>query len=295
MSNNFLENPIFIIGNPRSGTTLLQLLLTSNPEIFIPTECGFMIHLYDKYKYFKFDKEIVLEFIDDVVKCKKFELWKLNKNSLLQYCIARKPNNYKELSSCVYEYYGKINYPNCTIWGDKNNYYLNYIKDINKIFPNARFIHIIRDGRDVACSYKDMYKLKDIKYAPNLPTNIEDIANEWKNNICTIRESFNYLNWNNVLEIRYEDLVKDKNNTLKEICNFLEINYTNSMLDFYKYNLEKELVPKEFDAWKSMNKSEINTSRLYRWKKELTKEEIKLFESICIDVLTKYKYKLMNY
>ncbi len=75
--------PFFIIGNPRSGTTLLRLMLNNHPLISVPPECGFAVWLYEKYKAENFlDKSIVRNFIADVVKSRKFETWGIDKEAI---------------------------------------------------------------------------------------------------------------------------------------------------------------------------------------------------------------------
>lgn len=286
------ESPVFIIGNPRSGTTMLQLMLTSNPGIFVPTECGFLVFLYEKYKDFSGNTNEIKKFVEDVFCARKIELWNITFEGTLNYLMYKKPKTYKELSSGIYEYYGKCYYPGIYRWGDKNNFYLNHIEDINRIFPSAQYIHIVRDGRDVACSYKDMSPLKNLKYAPNLPDKINEISLHWKNNIEKVRLSFDDIGWGKVIEIRYEDLVNNSTDTLKSVCSFLQLQYSDAMLKFNQNNTEKGLVPKEFEAWKSMNKQEVSTLRINRWKNELTKNEVYLFESIAKDILAQYNYNL---
>lgn len=286
-----MENaPIFIIGNPRSGTTLLRLILSAHPNIYIAQEGGFLLFLYEKYKNFAGEKGKIINFVEDLMQTKKIEYWGIVKEEIVNYIIKKQPKNYSELGTMVYKYYGEKKYPGKKRWGDKNNYYLNYIDTINEIYPESKFIHIIRDGRDVACSYKDMSKIKNQKYAPNLPNQIIEIAENWKNNIETINASFNKINKNRYIEIKYEDLVQNTRNTAKELCDFLNEAYDEDMLNYNKINLDRE--PEDYSSWKSLVGQEITTKRIKRWEKELTSEEIKMFEKISEKQLTKYNYEL---
>jgi len=286
-----MENgPIFIIGNPRSGTTLLRLILSAHPNIYIAQEGGFLLFLYEKYKNFAGEKGKILNFVEDLMQTKKIEYWDIVKEEIENYIIKNQPKNYSELGSMVYKYYGEKKYPGKKRWGDKNNYYLNYIDTINEIYPESKFIHIIRDGRDVACSYKDMSKIKNQKYAPNLPNQIIEIAENWKNNIETINASFNKINKNRYIEIKYEDLVQDTKSTVKELCDFLNEAYDENMLNYNKINLDRE--PEDYSGWKSLVKQDITTKRIKRWEEELTSEEIEIFEKIAEKQLKKYNYEL---
>ena len=81
-----MQSPLFVIGNPRSGTTLLRLMLTCHPAVIIPPECGFVIWL--KRKYFNWaladsgNTAIVNELVNDLFECRKFETWELDQASV---------------------------------------------------------------------------------------------------------------------------------------------------------------------------------------------------------------------
>ena len=103
-----------------------------------------------------------------------------------------KPNDFSSLMDSVYLHYSKYNLSKeVEIYGDKNNFYLNKIDLLANLYNDAKFIHIIRDGRSIAVSYKDLNKKKmNSKYAPDLPTEIAIIAKEWSENIQMIHTSF---------------------------------------------------------------------------------------------------------
>src|SRR3972149_7654342 len=288
------EPPIIIIGNPRSGTTLLRLMLTCHRNIVIPPECGFAVWWYKKYKDWDSDsiKARLNDFLDDLFQSKKIELWNLNREQLKEFILSKHINNYSELVSSIYEYFAKNQKKTFHRWGDKNNFHLNYIDTIYSLFPGAQFIHIIRDGRDVACSYKDMSKLNaESKYAPNLPVDLITIAKEWVDNIQLIRSSFASLGWSNVKEIRYEDLVMESDVILEDVCSFLNEEYDPSMLAFHSINKIKQLEPTELLAWKNKTLMEVTSSQMSRYKAELTANEIELFNAFAGDLLAIYGYQ----
>ena len=144
MDGKYISNPLFIIGNPRSGTTLIRLMLTCHSKISIPPECGFVLWLYDKYFDWKAidndNSERVLIFLDDLFKCNKFENWGLNKKNIHQEIIDVRPNNYASLCELVYNIYGRAYNYNFSVWGDKNNYYLNCIDKLYSLFIIQRIL-----------------------------------------------------------------------------------------------------------------------------------------------------------
>src|SRR3989338_6176614 len=106
---DLMKSPIFIIGNPRSGTTLLRLMLTCHQHIVIPPECGYMIWWYEKYKDWKGDDsgERLNNFLDDLFISKKFETWNLQRKALKEFLMGRDNKTYPDLVSSIYEYYGR--------------------------------------------------------------------------------------------------------------------------------------------------------------------------------------------
>lgn len=288
-----MKPPIFIIGNPRSGTTLLRLMLTCHRNIVIPPECGFMIWWYEKYKDWNanYSREQLDNFLDDLFSSKKIETWNLNRSSLKTILLDRHFHSYAALISNVYKFYAITQKASFKRWGDKNNFHLNHIETILGLFSQAQFIHIVRDGRDIACSYKKLAESNfNSKYAPKLPSDVYDIAMEWMSNIKKIRSSFETINWDKVIEIRYEDLVSYPEKTLRNICTFLNEEFDPLMLEFYLKNRENELEPKELLEWKGETLENITTSQVQVYKYFLSNQEIDVFNNIAGEVLRIYAY-----
>jgi len=291
---DLMKSPIFIIGNPRSGTTLLRLMLTCHRDIVIPPECGFAVWWYEKYRKWNSDytDQHMEEFLRDLFTSKKIETWNLNKGLLKEFLLRKKTSIYSELVSSVYEFYAGTQKKDFKRWGDKNNYYLNHVDVIFNLFPGVQFIHIIRDGRDIACSYKDVANSTyNSPYAPQLPAGAYEIAKEWVTNIKRIRESFNAVGWDKVIEIRYEDLVSFPEQTLEKICSFLNEDFDMAMLDFHLLNKEQELEPRDFLEWKSKTLHRVTTSQAGRYKRCLTDDEIKIINGAAAEIFEIYNYQ----
>ena len=288
------ESPVFIVGSPRTGSTLLRLMLTSHKSIVIPPESGFLVWWYDKYKDWKPSDNSsgrLPTFLKDLFTSKKIETWNISRNGLENYLKKAVPKNYSELSSCVYKYFGTCFDAGFKIWGDKNNWYLDHIDKIKDIFPNVFFIHIVRDGRDVACSYKELYKKRlKVKYAPNLPNKVGEIAKQWSRNLNTIQNSLKKVKRSKFVEVKYEDLVESPEISLKQLCKKLGIKFDSNMLNFYKLNKKKNLVPKQYMGWKENTYNKLNSTSVGRYNKELTVKERETFERIAEKQLRKYGY-----
>jgi hypothetical protein len=288
------ESPVFIIGNPRSGTSLLRLMLMSHTGIVIAPECGFAVWLYESYADWTqgdVDSPRLSLFLHDLAQARKFETWNVRIDALRDYISRRRPSSYSDLVASVYRFYAMGIKPDFCIWGDKNNYYLSHIADIRALFPSARFIHVVRDGRSVACSYKEL-GMRELKhaYAPRLPSDTNSIAIEWGGNIRTIRSSFASFGFEGVWELRFEDLVSSPRDSLVSICGFLGLAFEPAMLEYYKLSESKGGEPEIYREWKGKNRSRLLLSEVDRFRADLSLDEIRVFENKAREQLDWYGY-----
>ncbi len=107
--------------------------------------------------------------------------------------------------------------------GDKTPLYLLHMLRLASVLPEAHFIHLIRDGRDVALSWRQTW------FAPS--KDIPTLVRHWAEMIQSAREHSRGLHY---LEIRYEDLIRFPAETLGKICRFIELDYQPAMLQYYQ-------------------------------------------------------------
>ncbi|MEO5571585.1 MAG: sulfotransferase [Bacteroidia bacterium] len=284
-------NPFFIIGNPRSGTSLFRLMLTTHPNIIIPPECHFFLWLEEKYKNWK-SSTGTDELFNDLMTSRKFETWNLSREEISQELSNARVNSFSDFVKTIYLLYGKKSgKKDILAWGDKNKLWKEKLSVIENYFPSCSYIHIVRDGRDVACSFKNLSN-RDInsKYAPNLSGKIEDIAERWKLNVNYISEFLNKKRTEQWIEIRYEDLVARPEEILKKATKFLGVNYNAVMLDYAGTNQFELYEPAEFIQWKEKLKESPDISNVGKYKNELQKQEIEYFENACRNELSQHGY-----
>lgn len=281
--------PIFVIGNPRSGTTLLRLMLTAHPNIGIPPESGWLIELYDRYNQQTLEGKTVKAFIDDLLSVPKIEEWHLDREELLARLECLTPMDYSAAAEEIYRFYLEKQGPKSR-WGDKNNYYLNHIDKLAMLFPEAQFLHIVRDGRDVACSYRDLSQATG-RYAPTLPSGICEAAIHWTNNIGRIEKSLAHIGSQRSFTIRYEDLVSEPEATLTRVCAFLDEDFDEGMLAFDELNKSENLEPEIYMSWKALTRHPLTAARVGRWQREMFQEDQLLFELVANKTLRTYDYE----
>ena len=130
-------SPFFILGNPRSGTSLFRLMLNNHPEIVVPPECGFSEWLYDDFCRKEINEKMYRDFLVRVFDSRKFETWGLDFEEVLLSFEKCRPTNYKSLVREIYLGYARKNKNVKAIMGDKNNYYILCVSKIEKIIHGS--------------------------------------------------------------------------------------------------------------------------------------------------------------
>jgi hypothetical protein len=187
------ESPIIIYGAPRSGTTYVQMILNHQPDLFISLEIRLFAWLHRTLKVTSQQEEFLFQDREKVV--------------------AHFRAAYPDL---VRDFYRKLA-PRARYWGDKNPHYASSVnrgclETIVELFPGARFIHVIRDGRDVACS---LVRKRWAKF---------DAAHQlWIDHI-DIGTAFGATQTpKTYFELRYEELVRDDVAMMQRVFDFLDI------------------------------------------------------------------------
>ena len=119
----------------------------------------------------------------------------------------------------LYRYHAKQYKPSAHIWGDKTVMNTKSLPGIARVFPHARFIHLVRDGYDVVCSLLTV----------GLSENLEAAAKSWIVNTRRA-EKFRKSHSNPFITVRYEEFVFDPERTIKSIADFIDINYVDGMV-----------------------------------------------------------------
>jgi len=290
-----IRQPLFVIGSPRSGTSLLRLILTSHSEIIVPPECGFIVWLYEKYCAWSssdaLDADSRAQYLDDLFLCKKFDTWGTERAALDELLAEHYPADYAGLCATIYMAYARKHSRTVTIWGDKNNFHINHLPTLRSIYPDARFVHIVRDGRDVACSYREvMLRGSSSPYSPNLNTDIDAIATEWSTNVLKVNDYLSSLDASRQMLIRYEDLVENTKTSVMEICRWLGLPFEEKMLEFHEVNRRMQLEPALTLDWKQRTLEPISDDTVGRYRTTLPIVEQIRFTEVAGDSLIKFGY-----
>jgi hypothetical protein len=217
-----------IVGAPRSGTTLLRFMLDSHPDLAIPPETGFL-SIADRLTgtgdalrrdFF----EAVRTFPAEAPGWNDFGLaddlfWA----ALLEVGPFAAADGFRAFYRTYAARFGKSR------WGDKTPMYCLHLSTIEAVLPEARFIHLIRDGRDVALSLREMW------FSPG--PSIEAQAVHWRHCVSTARQQG--AQCRQYLEVRFEALIRDPERVLRTIGEFLDLPYSPEMLTYHRRTPER--------------------------------------------------------
>lgn len=277
----------FIVGVGRSGTTLLRLMLDAHPDLSIPPETHFVPQLLQEKMESRDD---FVKFMTGVATWRDFELNEEEPRLCLE---GLRPFS---ISGGVREFYRLYARRfQKKYFGDKTPLYLSSMTLIAQAFPEARFIHLIRDGRDVAMSYRGLW------FGPG--EDASSAARFWMERINVGRQQACSLKYYH--EVRYEELIKDASSVLKKICAFIDIPFSEQMLNYHNtsaYRLS-ELGDRFRDdgtiCVKREDRMHIHAlthlppdrSRIERWKSAMSETDQKLFERVAGKLLRNLGYE----
>lgn len=237
--------PILLFGMERSGTTLLSMMVGAHPQIAVPLSTTGM--WYDFFARLSHDyqnlanHEAITRLVDDVLVHERIRLWNtaLERERILTACQL---GNFGSLVTAVHrEYARQHGKPH---WANSDIATLDAMHLANGWLPDSRFLHIIRDGRDVALSHQTM---------PFGAGNIAECALAWRHRVGQNLRMGAILGPNRYLAIRYEDLILEPESTLRRVCDFLGVPFSSAMLD-YGAAVEKTIPEHKLWLWPEIKK-----------------------------------------
>lgn len=282
----------FVVGVGRSGTTLLRLMLDAHPELTIPPETHFAPELIEAAGKRRASPDALVEI---VVSQRQWGDFGLDADELRHRLSAIDP---LDASTALRAFYGlyaeRVGKPR---WGDKTPIYVEHMRQIQSALPEARFVHLIRDGRDVA--------LSRIRRALDEPPSVSRMAKAWSKRIEAARRQAQELD--HYLELRYEDLVADTETTLRQVCEFVDLDYEAAMLDYHEHAGErlsemagdlpaqggKALRPgSERLAAHALATQPPRRERVGAWREQMAPSDVAQFEQVAGDLLVELGYEL---
>ena len=282
----------FVVGMNRSGTTLLRMMLDAHPELVIPPETHFVPDLIKATRKRGAKPADALEAMRSHREWQDFGFSDAEALAWLEALPKLEPG---PAVRAFYEAYAaRAGKPR---WGEKTPRYVLKMPLIARHLPEARFVHVIRDGRDVALSVLDRTVREDVDAA--------EVARRWRRKIERAWEDSPKLD--HYLEVRYEDLVADSRPVLETVCRFIELDFDPAMLDYHERSgerleeMRRELPEGDGSAQLSVERrmethrrttAPPDASRASRWREEMSDADRIAFEAVAGDALEKLGYPL---
>jgi hypothetical protein len=267
--------PVLILGVRRSGTTLLRVMLDRSAELAVPDESYFVPQLAARHRG-PVDRE---RFLDDVARLGTLREWGLTVAEIAPF--VREGSTPGEAIGAIFEAYaaaqGKVR------WGDKTPLYMQHLPLLERLFPSAVFVHLVRDGRDAALSFLDVPD-GIMTEGWGHPHDAAGFACLWRTEIVSARSLGRRVGPGRYLELRYEDLVADPRKSLGGICAFAGLAYDDAMLD-YVGRTESARKPHQ------QRLNQPPTPGVRDWRTALAPGEAERFEAVAGDVLAALGYE----
>jgi hypothetical protein len=258
--------PVFIVGCPRSGTTLLQRLLDAHSHVAIAPETHFIRRLWlDRSKRGDLNEDVVFEYlVGEVLALPEVLDMRLDRDAFRE--SARQiDRTYSALFALLLCQYAKGRH--ATVVGEKTPNHLLYMDILHGFFPAARFIHIVRDPRAVVNSWRTV---------PWSTGSIQGDTRVWARYIRTARSQG--LPAGSVMTLTYEALISKPESTLRRICTFLQLPFEPGMLLFYEKASDTVDVTRE--PWKADTSRRLSDQAISGWRDTLSGDDVQTVERL---------------
>jgi hypothetical protein len=267
--------PVFIGGCDRSGTTMLGSVIGAHGRCLCVPEAQFIVSALRKLGLYNkpvIEPGQVLEFIK---RHERFRHWELDlevASDKFRDCTA-----FGDLVKRIIRLYGvRASKPDPVIWVDHTPSNVKFVTTLLELYPEAKFIHLVRDGRAVAAS------VMPLDWGPNI---ITKAAHWWLERVSFGMAAESCYS-GKVLRVGYEDLVSDTAGTMKRVCSFLGIDYDSQM-----EKADGFIVPPYIARQHSLVGKPPDKSRLDAWKRQLTPRQVEIFEYYSGDMLSYLGYE----
>jgi len=246
-------------------------MLNAHRSVAVPPESRFVVELWQGHNEVEVNR-----FLSRLDAHKRFQAWDLPVESVRSELGDADKISYATAIEAAYNSYARVH--GKTRWGDKTPRYVEDIPFLAELFPTARFVHLIRDGRNVALSYA---------HVPFGPKNVTKAAQLWADRVRVGCKAGRALPAGRYIEVRYEDLVEDAPGEAKDLCEFLELDFDPGMLEYTER--ARDAVLTRAAQYNPNVTSKPTKTR--SWEEEMPADQVETFEAVAGDVLSELGYE----
>lgn len=272
-----ISQQLFIGGCSRSGTTLIGAMLGNHPAVITTPESHFKYRVYRDFGG-QIDDGNIRRALDAVIRHWRFRIWELDVDRADILARISRPTYAELLCRIVERYAEQTGSPGARIWLDHTPENTTYGTTLLEIFPQARFVHIVRDGRGVASS------ILPLDWGPNTVTRA---ARWWVESVSYGLALEKWLPPEQIMRVHYEILIREPVESVRAISEFAGINFDPSMVESTGFKIPRYTAPQH-----ELIGKRPDSDRITRWQKTLTGRQIELFEHESRDFLPYLGYQL---
>jgi hypothetical protein len=260
---------------------MLRLMVNAHPRLAVPFETNFIPKYFNNLaSYGDLSIPANVERLLADIASEPFVV-KGNLIADRQAILKQSPRSLADLVSAIFQTYAERE--GKQRWGDKTPSFVTELDILWQLFPNCKIVHIIRDGRDVACS------LRKLSWGSR---NLPRLARNWAWQVTMGRKMGRIIGPDHYLEIYYEALVANPEGTLKEVCRFLGEEFDNSLLDYHRKG--NKAMPSASLDYHRNSVSAPDTDKIQMWRKQMSAADQVLFEQEAGKVLEEFGYEAVG-
>jgi Sulfotransferase family len=269
--------PLIVLGVGRSGTTLLRVMLDRSSEIAIPYESFFVTPLAHRHGR----RPKIDDFLDDLGRFYQLYEWGIAPEDVRPR--LREGMTTGEAIAAVFEVYAE--HEGKPRWGDKTPLYMQHLPLLERLFGDAIWVHLVRDGRDAALSFLELPEGFSGKTWAQ-PRTAAQFAARWRMEILAARRLGKHVGAR-YLELRYEDLVTEPERELRSVCEHASLPWEPTMLDHADPGAVAQMP-------EHRNLAQPPTPGLRDWRNQMSRDDALAFEEVAGDVLLSSGYELLE-
>ena len=277
------NNPyVFVVGCPRSGTTLLQRMLDNHPQLTVANDTHFITRAAKHALKENPQPAMTPELLESVLSYRRTHRMGLQDDAVI--AAAERSDTYAAFVSRLYTLRG--NMKTKPLSGEKTPDYCRQMPALHALFPDTRFVHIIRDGRNTTLSTLSWASAEKGpgKWSLWHQDPLATCALWWRWQVGTGQKEGRALGASHYLQLRYEDLVANPVSELTSIARFLDLPYSDDMANYHAGKTRKESGLSAKAAWLPP------VQGLRDWREHMSSEDIRVFEGIAGDLLCDIGY-----
>jgi hypothetical protein len=263
--------PVFVGGCPRSGTTLLGAILGAHSACVCVPEAAFKIEVLRGRPAGADAAPLARE----ILMSREFQLWGLDAR-VLEHEVDAMAHSYADVLRWLVRHYARtVARKDARWWIDHTPLNARYAPSLDRHFPDAKFVHIVRDGRGVAAS------VLPLDWGPNT---VERAARWWAEEAAS---GLALESWDprRVMRVKYEDLVEDCEPTIRRLSDFVGLEFEPAMLRADGFSLG---FPSRQHA---LVGSPPRADRARAWAATLSQRQVEIFEAVAGDLLVTLGYE----